>query len=156
MQWERLEKHIISPRNKQTWRSSLIYGTTWSPVPVTIHCFYCHIFKLLFVTNFCFYFHFSFSPWRRFVRFFCFILLFTSSSPCRKDQFAVSYFSTSLIVLWSRSTTGRPSTSHWFVAVVLLIRHRNELTEKDWENAVHGLGNDWPVIILVPRAAWPS
>ena len=25
--------------------------------------------------------------------FFCFILLFTSSSPCRKDQFAVSYFS---------------------------------------------------------------
>ena len=30
---------------------------------------------------------------------FCFILLFTSSSPCRKDQFAVSYFSTSLIVL---------------------------------------------------------
>ena len=30
----------------------------------------------------------------------CFILLFTSSSPCRKaDQFAVSYFSTSLIVL---------------------------------------------------------
>ena len=31
--------------------------------------------------------------------FFCFILLFTSSSPCRKDQFAVSYFSTSLIVL---------------------------------------------------------
>ena len=31
--------------------------------------------------------------------YFCFILLFTSSSPCRKDQFAVSYFSTSLIVL---------------------------------------------------------
>ena len=31
--------------------------------------------------------------------FFSFILLFTSSSPCRKDQFAVSYFSTSLIVL---------------------------------------------------------
>ena len=31
--------------------------------------------------------------------FFCFILLFTSSSPCRKDQFAISYFSTSLIVL---------------------------------------------------------
>ena len=30
---------------------------------------------------------------------FCFILLFTFSSPCRKDQFAVSYFSTSLIVL---------------------------------------------------------
>ena len=26
--------------------------------------------------------------------FFCFILLFTSPSPCRKDQFAVSYFST--------------------------------------------------------------
>ena len=24
--------------------------------------------------------------------FFCFVLLFTSSSPCRKDQFAVSYF----------------------------------------------------------------
>ena len=31
--------------------------------------------------------------------FFCFILLFTSSLPCRKDQFAVLYFSTSLIVL---------------------------------------------------------
>ena len=30
---------------------------------------------------------------------FCFILLFTFSSPCRKDLFAVSYFSTSLIVL---------------------------------------------------------
>ena len=30
---------------------------------------------------------------------FCFILLFTSSSPCRKDQFAVLYFSTSLILL---------------------------------------------------------
>ena len=30
---------------------------------------------------------------------FCFILLFTSPSLCRKDQFAVSYFSTSLIVL---------------------------------------------------------
>ena len=29
----------------------------------------------------------------------CFIILFTSSSPCRKDQFAVSYSSTSLIVL---------------------------------------------------------
>ena len=28
-----------------------------------------------------------------------FILLFTFSSPCGKDQFAVSYFSTSLIVL---------------------------------------------------------
>ena len=31
--------------------------------------------------------------------FFCFILFFNSSSPCRKGQFAVSYFSTSLIVL---------------------------------------------------------
>ena len=30
---------------------------------------------------------------------FHYILSFTSSSPCRKDQFAVSYFSTSLIVL---------------------------------------------------------
>ena len=30
---------------------------------------------------------------------FCFILLFTSSLPCRKDQFAVLYFPTSLIVL---------------------------------------------------------
>ena len=29
----------------------------------------------------------------------CFILMFTSSSPCRKDRLAVSYFSTSLIVL---------------------------------------------------------
>ena len=31
--------------------------------------------------------------------FFCLFLLFTSSSPCCKDQFAVSYFSTRLIVL---------------------------------------------------------
>ena len=30
---------------------------------------------------------------------FCFVLLFTSSSPCLNDQFAVSYFSTNLIVL---------------------------------------------------------
>ena len=48
---------------------------------------------------------------------FCFILLFTSSSLCRKDQFAVSYFSTSLIVLiqvynWE--------IRQWFVAVDLL------------------------------------
>ena len=36
--------------------------------------------------------------------FFCFILLFTSSSPCHNDQFAVSYFSTSRIVLiWHHS-----------------------------------------------------
>ena len=33
------------------------------------------------------------------IYFFVFILLFTSSSPCRKDQFAISYFSTSIIVL---------------------------------------------------------
>ena len=33
------------------------------------------------------------------IHFFCFIHLFTSSSPYRKDQFAVSYFYTSLIVL---------------------------------------------------------
>ena len=31
--------------------------------------------------------------------FFCFILLFTSSLPCSKDHFAMSYISTSLIVL---------------------------------------------------------
>ena len=41
-------------------------------------------------------------PWTRGSEFkyilFCFILLFTSSSPCRKDQFVVLYFSTSLIV----------------------------------------------------------
>ena len=66
MQWERLEKHIMSPRNKQTWRSSLIYDTTWSPIPVTIHCFYCHIFNFLFV-ELLFLFPFFFSPWRRFV-----------------------------------------------------------------------------------------
>ena len=30
---------------------------------------------------------------------FCFLLLFTSSSPCRKDQFAVPYFPTSLIIV---------------------------------------------------------
>ena len=97
-------EHIISPRNKQTWRSSLIYDTTWSPIPVTIHCFYCHIFKFLSVTNFYFYFHFSFSPLKKVCLqteilgkmfkyiFFCFIFLFTSSSPCREDQFAVLYF----------------------------------------------------------------
>ena len=33
------------------------------------------------------------------IHFFGFILLFTSSLPCSKDQFAMSYFSTSLIVL---------------------------------------------------------
>ena len=69
------KEHIISPKNKQTWRSS---------IPVTIHCFYCHSFKFLFVTNF--YFHFSFSPWRRFVfkpkywaiclNIYCFVLSF--------------------------------------------------------------------------------
>ena len=53
----------VSPRNKQTWQSSMIYDTTWSPIPVTIHRFYCHIFKFLFVTNFYLYFHF-FNPWR--------------------------------------------------------------------------------------------
>ena len=56
------EAHLI-----HTWPSSLIYDTTQSSIPVTIQCFYCHIFKFLFVTNFSFYFHFSFSPWRRFV-----------------------------------------------------------------------------------------
>ena len=28
------------------------------------------------------------------------------------------------------------------------IRHQNELTERDWENAVQGLGNDWCISIL--------
>ena len=28
------------------------------------------------------------------------------------------------------------------------IRHRNELTERDWENAVQGLGKDSPIIIF--------
>ena len=46
--------------NKQTGRSSLICDTTQSSVPITIHCFYRHIFKLLFVTNFQFHFHFFF------------------------------------------------------------------------------------------------
>ena len=32
-------------------------------------------------------------------KYYSFILLFTSLSPCREDQFAVSYFSTRLIVL---------------------------------------------------------
>ena len=41
--------------------------------------------------------------------YFCFILLFTSSSPCRKDQFAVSYFSTSLIVLIQGLQLGDPA-----------------------------------------------
>ena len=77
------------------------------------------VYYILFIATFSnlfllFFFHFSFSPWRRFVFklkywaiwlniyiyiFFCFILLFTSSSPCRNDQFAVSDFSTSWIVL---------------------------------------------------------
>ena len=43
----------------------------------------------------------------------------------RKDRFAISYFSTSLIVLRSRSitgsTTGRSGTTHWFDAGDLLI-----------------------------------
>ena len=55
---------------------------------------------------------FSFSPWRKFVfkpkywaiclNIYIFVLFFcfnTSSSPCRKDQFAVSYFSTSIVTI---------------------------------------------------------
>ena len=69
---------------------------------------YCHIFKFLFVTNFQFFSIFLLAPEEgllanigQFFKIydFCFIFLFTSSSPCRKDRFAVSYFSTSLIVL---------------------------------------------------------
>ena len=57
---------------------------------------------------------------------FCCSLLFTSSSPGRKDQFAVSYFSYfstryKLLFYWSRSTTGISGSTHWFVAVDLLI-----------------------------------
>ena len=63
-------------------------------------------FQTLFFNELLVYLHFSFSPWRFVfepkywanlfkIFIFCFILLFTSSSPCQKDQFAVSYFSTS-------------------------------------------------------------
>ena len=88
----------------------------WYKVPFsllyqkTIHCFYCHIFKFLFVTNFDFYFHFYCSPRKRFVFkpkywavclniYFSFILFFffTFLSPCPKDQFAISYFFFKLI-----------------------------------------------------------
>ena len=53
----------INKRDEAHWYKvpfSLLYQKT-------IHCFYCHIFKFLFVTNFDFYFHFYCSPWRRFV-----------------------------------------------------------------------------------------
>ena len=43
---------------------------------------------------------------------FCFILLCTSSSPCRKDQFAVSYFSTILIVLIQGPVVRRPISAN--------------------------------------------
>ena len=43
----------------------------------------------------------------------CFILLFTSSSPCCKDQLAVLYISTSLIVL-IQVYNWRSGTTHWF------------------------------------------
>ena len=74
---------------------------------VFLFCFF-HIFKRLFVLKEALVLSsFSFSPWRRFAFkpkywanlfkyiFFCFVLLFTSSSPCCKDQFAVLWFSTS-------------------------------------------------------------
>ena len=44
--------------------------------------------------------------------YFGFILLFTSSSPCRKDQFAVSYFSTILIVLIQGPVVRRPISTN--------------------------------------------
>ena len=59
----------------------------------------------------CFFFSFFFLPLKKVCLqteilgnlfkyiYFCFILLFTSSSPCHNDQFAFSYFSTSWIVL---------------------------------------------------------
>ena len=49
---------------------------------------------------------------------FSFILLFTSSPPCHKDQFAISYFCTSLIVLIQ--VYNWEIRHHWFVAVGLL------------------------------------
>ena len=98
---------------------------TYSTIPITIDWFYCHIFKFVFVTNFQFYFHFSVQPLKKlcfqteilgslfkYIYIFCFILLFTSSSPCRKDQFAVSYFSTILIVLIHGPVVRRPISAN--------------------------------------------
>ena len=47
-----------------------------------------------------------------------YFLLITSSSFCRNDQFDISYIF--FIPYWSRSTTGRSGTTHWFVAVDFL------------------------------------
>ena len=70
---------------------------------ITIYCnltlfFFIALFKLLFC-----YWWFS-PPSKRaslfkYIIIFCFILLFTFSSPCRKDQFPVLYFLQVIIVL---------------------------------------------------------
>ena len=52
---------------------------------------------------------------------FYFILLFTSSSPYRKDQFTFFMIFYKLLLYLSRSTTGRSGTTQRFVAVDLLI-----------------------------------
>ena len=46
----------MNRRDKADWYHLVSYTKI-------IHCFYCHIFKFLFVTNF--FISFSFSPWRR-------------------------------------------------------------------------------------------
>ena len=72
-----------------------------------IHCLLSY-FQILICNELSVFFHFLLAPEEgllanigQFFKIydFCFIFLFTSSSPCRKDRFAVSYFSTSLIVL---------------------------------------------------------
>ena len=67
-----------------------------------VYCFYCHILKSFLA----FFFIFLLAPEEglssnrnigQFVEIFIFLFnsFFNSSSPCRNDQFAVSYFSTS-------------------------------------------------------------
>ena len=53
--------------------------------------------------------------------YFCFILLLTSSSPCHKDQFAVSYFSTSCYCTDTGLQLGDPAPLIGLSPVDLLI-----------------------------------
>ena len=54
-------------------------------------------------------------------RYFCFIFLFTSSSPCRKEQFAVLWFSSSYYCTEPGLQLGDPAPLKGFVTVDLLI-----------------------------------
>ena len=79
--------------------------------------------ECLFITNFWFYLNLSFGPWRRFVfkpkywaNLLKYIFLFYSFL-----YFFIALPFHTLLSHWSRSTAGRSGTTHWFVAVDLLI-----------------------------------